>query len=475
MTKQELEALFALQTAAIIAPAGHGKTEMIVDMVEYSDGRRLLLTHTHAGVDALRKRLCHRRISKSKYVISTIAAFCTKWGMAYYNNTSVDVTLTPYNTKEETRQYYSQFYAGAIQLFQHDWAGCVLKASYSGIIVDEYQDCIQSHHELFQILSRYLPVWVLGDPLQGIFSFAGQQLVDWNCLGYPVVNVKTYPWRWNKANQALGQYLDDIRCSLWPTLSGQRCTINIDPCYGSVCVIDPQTFDVYSLLKEFRQYQSVLFLTKWERQQVNFCLRHQGIFQMDEKQECEELFKFARSFATKADADLILDIIEFESKCATKVNSELNSFKNRLATGSFDFGRIKKNKEFGRLIFEVQQLEKNEAILRVLEWFENNTGFKCYRKELRCEMIRSVKYARDHGISILEAAGHIRKDPALQRRYQDFKCLSSRTLLAKGLEFDCVIIDMSTPLTAKEFYVAMTRAMRKVYIISSSNLLTLNP
>ena len=60
------------------------------------------------------------------------------------------------------------------------------------------------------------------------------------------------------------------------------------------------------------------------------------------------------------------------------------------------------------------------------------------------------------------------------KKDQIFKFLSSRTLLSKGLEFDCVIIDMTNPLSAKDFYVAMTRAMKKIYIISNrSSLISL--
>ena len=42
--------------AVIVAPAGYGKTELIVQSVACSEGRQLILTHTHAGVDSLRKR-----------------------------------------------------------------------------------------------------------------------------------------------------------------------------------------------------------------------------------------------------------------------------------------------------------------------------------------------------------------------------------------------------------------------------------
>ena len=66
MTKQELDEISAHPTTVITAPAGHGKTEMIVDMVEHFDGKQLLLTHTHAGVDSLQKRLNTRKIPKSK-------------------------------------------------------------------------------------------------------------------------------------------------------------------------------------------------------------------------------------------------------------------------------------------------------------------------------------------------------------------------------------------------------------------------
>lgn len=115
------------------------------------------------------------------------------------------------------------------------------------------------------------------------------------------------------------------------------------------------------------------------------------------------------------------------------------------------------------------QIEKLHPALKMLIWFSSNPAFKQYRTELLSEMIRSIKYAIDHDMSIFDAANHIRKDLGLQKRYTGFKFLSSRTLLSKGLEFDCVIIDMATPLSAKDFYVAMTRAMKKIYIISDSN------
>ena len=45
MTKEELDKITQMPNVAIIAPAGHGKTEMIVDIVKHSTGKKLLLTH----------------------------------------------------------------------------------------------------------------------------------------------------------------------------------------------------------------------------------------------------------------------------------------------------------------------------------------------------------------------------------------------------------------------------------------------
>ena len=89
-------------------------------------------------------------------------------------------------------------------------------------------------------------------------------------------------------------------------------------------------------------------------------------------------------------------------------------------------------------------------------------------------MLRSIKYAIEHNSTVLEGANHIRKDARLQKRYSQFKFLSSRTLLSKGLEFDCVIIDTADKLSVKDFYVAMTRAKKKILIISPTNEICFN-
>lgn len=471
MTDADLDQIMQMHNAAIIAPAGHGKTEMIAEIVKHAEGRQLLLTHTNAGVDAIEKRLQKRKVSKEKYTVTTIAAFCIKWCVSYNHTGGFDKTLSPLNGGKEAKAYYAQLYSGAKKIFTASWAGDVLKASYAGIIVDEYQDCIQVQHEIILAMNKRLPVIVLGDPMQGIFSFAGD-LVDWNHLEFPVVDVDTKPWRWSKCNPELGEYLMTVRGALLPTLSKKNCRIQIDAQNKSVEVIEPSNFTGYSHLKELSQFSSVVYITKWPQQQLKFCMQTPGIFQYDEKQDCDELFRYANLFDTTTGSALALNILKFVAECLTGVGKEFKSYIEKLKSNSFDFSRIKKHIEFRDILSETAPDLSKETILKVLIWFSTNKDFKQYRSELLSEMIRSIKYAIDHNISICDASNHIRKDVGLQKRYTGFKFLSSRTLLSKGLEFDCVIIDMTTPLSAKDFYVAMTRAMKKIYIISNSNCFT---
>ena len=69
MNSEEINRILSFQTCKIVAPAGHGKTEMISQLVLLSEGTQLILTHTNAGVDALRKRMVKNHVPNKKYTI----------------------------------------------------------------------------------------------------------------------------------------------------------------------------------------------------------------------------------------------------------------------------------------------------------------------------------------------------------------------------------------------------------------------
>lgn len=469
MDKKEIDTILSMKNAAIIAPAGHGKTEMIVDIVSNATGKQLLLTHTNAGVEALKKRLNKKHVSSQKYVIQTIAGFCIKWCNAFYSTAKFNKLLDPYSESKKTRnQYYQSLYPGAQNIFSQNWALDILGHTYSHVIVDEYQDCTEEQHKIFLKINQKLQVIVFGDPLQGIFDFAGP-MVDWSNLTFKTVDVATRPWRWENTNKALGVYLERVRTSLQPILQGKPSSITISN-FPFVKIISPDTDDYRKVCYgALRKYSSVVFLAEFENKQIGFSQRILG-YQNDETQECLTLYKFAKFMDELSGNKLALKIFEFIAICATKVSTEFSTYISKLNNNNQDFSHIKKHVDIQPLLLALC-CEKNHAnIINVLKWFESNRGlFRFYRIELFNEMLRSLILAKEEKRTVAEAACIIRNNPKYQHRYSNFKHLSSRTLLSKGLEFECVIIDLGEKPDAKNFYVAMTRATKMIYIISHTN------
>lgn len=438
---------------------------MIADIVEYCPGRQLLLTHTNAGVDALEKRLIKRKINKEKFTVKTIASYCIQWCRSYFNTAKIEQSsLTNYNDK----YYYKKIYKGAREIFKTTWAADVLRSTYIGVIVDEYQDCVQLQHEIFLELNRFLHVIVLGDPLQGIFDF-DDTLVDWGKLEFPIIDVKTEPWRWNESNPDLGNYLMKVREKLEPVLSGEPCTLRIPRDRKDVKIISFSNYKLTLPCNELSKYSKIIYIANVEEKQLLFCHNHSyPEFQVDEKQDCKELFDYAKKFDEESECTLVLSVIDFAKKCLTKVGAELDSYEKKMKMESFDFLLLKKHRDFGNLLIEHRNNDSRRTVLEILRWLTGKKEFRKFRSELLYEMIRSVRFAIEDNSTILDAANKIRRTDTLRIRY-NFNYLSSRTLLSKGLEFDCVIIDMTSQLKAKDFYVAMTRATKKIYIISNTD------
>ena len=148
MTNDEILLIKSKHNAAIVAPAGHGKTEMITDLVDKLPGKKLVLTHTNAGISALSQRLARKNISQDKYNLSTISSFCMKWCEAYPKTAKInqDIPITDAN-------FYNDQTCGAVNIFSHSWARNVIKETYTCVIVDEYQDCVIEQHKVFIMLN----------------------------------------------------------------------------------------------------------------------------------------------------------------------------------------------------------------------------------------------------------------------------------------------------------------------------------
>lgn len=470
MKQEELNSILEKRNAYIVAPAGHGKTEKIVDLVMASAGKVLLLTHTNAGVDALKKRLRKRNINDRKFSISTIAGFCMRWCAAY------PTTSNTVGIKLGDRDFYPKCYIGASAIFSTCWAQNVIKSTYSCVIVDEYQDCVIDQHNIFLNLNKLVPVYVLGDPLQAIFGWAGT-LVSWKDIEFEKLEIDTYPWRWRETNPELGKFLQEIRPHLLPSLNGEQIRLSVkthlrNPSLEIISVARGINWDFLNSLK---RYSNVLYISKWPNQQKNICQMTRGIFQNDEPQSLNELFDISRSLDNLNAEKQAIIIYDFLLLCANHVNEEIGSYKNHILNGDFDFVRIKKHPEFGILIKNLLKNQTIDDIYNILSWVKSVPAFCIYRRELFNELLRALSHAKKSGCSIEDAARQIRTEPRMQKRYSEFKFLSSRTVLSKGLEYDCVVIDASRQAKstdrycATDFYVALTRATRAIYIITDDN------
>lgn len=475
MKAEEIALIQSKHNAAIVAPAGHGKTEMITDLVDKLPGRKLVLTHTNAGVDALQQRMNRKHISKDQYYLSTISSFCMKWCDAYPYTGGVDATV-----KMTDNKFYPMVHAGAVRIFQNEWARKVIETTYSCVIVDEYQDCVLVQHQIFVELNKTLPVYVLGDPLQAIFGFK-EKLVSWKNICFDITPIETYPWRWGKTNPALGRYLDVVRTQLLPGLDGHIVRFSTVPDQDAVHRISTSAFHDGSIYKIANQYETVLYIAKWEPDTIAFSKGTGGLFQHDEKQNLVDLYKRAQLLDTDDGYARANTIYDFIGECASGVATELKSYEGHIKDGDFDFSMIKKYPEFGKRMEKLYKYHGYNEMIAVLDWIKNEPGFRIHRKELFTEMHRSIRRARDLNISITQAAQEIRMIPGNQSKYAGFKKLASRTLLSKGLEFDCVIIDLSkvsqnayNRYSSTEMYVAMTRAMKAIYFITDQDSVVLS-
>ena len=86
MSEEVYRAISQAHSGYVEAPAGCGKTEAIVKTVgSYCRDPQLVLTHTHAGVDALRQRFRKHQVPSSRFHVDTIAGWSWGWVRNYPN------------------------------------------------------------------------------------------------------------------------------------------------------------------------------------------------------------------------------------------------------------------------------------------------------------------------------------------------------------------------------------------------------
>lgn len=468
------------RAGSVVAAAGCGKTEQIARAVAavYAEGtttsRPLILTHTFAGVDVIRKRLVEMNVPSKGYQLDTIASWSLRFASAY------PVTSKISKPSPVTDDDWDKLYPVAAQLVTSKTVDDVLSASYSRVFVDEYQDCNVDQHRLILNLNRVLPVCIFGDPLQSIFAFAGA--INWKedvTPSFPEILRLTTPWRWHKkgANTALGNKLSAIRLSLE---AGNEIDFSFDADGISRKRLpsDPRerAIAVGGLCQDTMNLEGRLLLIAGsqsadQRASIIKPLAKQQ-FSAIEPLTSKTLIRHAKAIEDAKDGQRLEVTLAFLKACMGGVTKDFIDGINSKRKG----GKLKR-KEYGSLLDVgdlVDGLGGSGKVLSLVEGFMARRDTYPFRRELLSAVVSGLRTVDSEGGSLVDAVLDFQTRSRHLGRWIPRRSIGS-TLLVKGLEVEHIIIIEYDGMTKEDWYVALTRATQSIIVLSKSATIAPTP
>ncbi len=463
--------LLAIDRGCVTAPAGCGKTHLIAEALKRHTGKPILvLTHTNSGVAALRGRLDAAGVPAANYRLATIDGWAMRLVAAFPARSGLDPSVLNLATP---RVDYPKIRLAAVRLLKAGHISDLLKASYSRLIVDEYQDCSLPQHGIVGYTARTLPTCVLGDPLQAIFGFAGNELANWAdqvCRYFPVAGELSTPWRWINANaEPLGLWLLDVRKKLlgresidlrdapegvlWVELDG---TEDYERCLKAAQVSEPGFAGTVLILVDSRnppKQRQVAGQTPGavvvEAVDLRDLVAFGSAFDLASPNALELLLRFAQSVMTNVGAtDLLRRVASLAAARARKA-----------ATGA----------EWAALKFA--EAPSYARAVDVLVEIGKESGVRAYRPAVLRICRRALQLCdREGGPSLYEATIQLREQNRLVGRSLPKRSVGS-TLLMKGLEGDIAVVFDAHELDSNHLYVSMTRGAKRLVICSRTPIL----
>lgn len=470
-------AFAAALPASVTLPAGTGKTHLLAATVRHivaDGGTVLVLTHTNAGVHAIRERLKKFGVTAGVRV-ATLTSFAFRLVHAYPVLGEMSVPKVP--NWSDSRAYTAAAHHVATSSNIRD----VLAASYTHALVDEYQDCGEDQHRLVCALADVIrPTGVLGDPMQAIFGFKDTKLVAWQDVTSRFADwpINPRPWRWTGHNVKLGSWLLDLRTQL---VAGKQLTF--DQLEPALAVTYRSSVGNYQVLRQAVQGrgwssgESVVVLAARRDQLRPIGQKLNGQYTVMEEVAgtfmVMELTKLASLDRDKY-ASWLLQLTKVcacgHAKLDAPIKGALGKGKTvghltrpRLEQALAGFDAVVADPSFGTLANAMDIVMKSPALrLHSREaWYD-----------IQAALRGSVAAGGDPSVlcvALARARDRIRYEGRGSRRH-----VVSRTLLVKGLEYDHVVIDNIEQLTdVNNLYVALTRARKSITVIGGTRTITL--
>ncbi|MCZ4348045.1 UvrD-helicase domain-containing protein [Devosia neptuniae] len=461
--------LASIGRGLVIAPAGCGKTQLITDALTRHSGAKpiLVLTHTNAGVAALRGRLEKAGVKPAAYRATTLDGFAIRLISTFPQRAGHDARIVT-----GSRPNYDAIRDAAARLVAAGHVHDILAASYERLFVDEYQDCSIRQHALVTWLAQSLPTAIVGDPFQSIFGFGTDPLADWNTeviAFFPVFGELTTPWRWNNAGAPdLGNWLLSIRSDL---AKGTPIDLRTAPAGVQWIQLDGRRDDalrVAAAAVDAPGDTKVLIIgdSTDPRGQRRFARQVDGAVTV-EAVDLRDLTDFGASLDVSGTQALSVVAAFAENLMSNFSADDLvrTTASARLGT----LGRGLSDMEQAAVVFEEERTLFRVADLLVA--INRAGGVRCYRPAVLAAAQRALQLAGSTGgPSFQEATVAVREQSRLVGRPLARRSVGS-TLLLKGLEADISVVLNAGALNARNLYVAMTRGSRSVLVCSGSPIL----
>ncbi|NKS52461.1 AAA family ATPase [Rhodococcus hoagii] len=456
-----VQAVLGSSPCSVTLPAGAGKTELIaasVATIAANGGTSLVLTHTHAGVDALRKRMKKFGIGHEQVVVRTIDSWSYNLIAHFPTLAQLAVPSAPEWSNAGDYHHAAARAVGSMAVRR------MLEVSYSNLFIDEYQDCLTGQHELAIALSKVLPTTVLGDPLQSLFNFGKHQPVDWDAdvlPNFPTVAVAYRPRRWDPHHAPLGAWLVNIRDNL---MNGEPIDLTSAP-VAWVQRRDGQTFvgQCYDALK---LDGTIVVLGQFRHDCVYAAGKLGGLYSVMEAIDEKVTVALAKIIDAQDGAKVAQAIVKFAIDCSSGIPKHISTEKRRrLGDGKSFTTRSDELKLAYEAVLRVRSTPTMSAVRTALDLLGKLPGVTIHCREAWNEITRSLSIAVTDDYTVTEALQRIRNQTRVAGR-RPSKHVVSRPLLVKGLEYDHVIILNPTAYSAQELYVALTRGSKSVTIVS---------